>query len=73
MSGSGSNMPTAGSEERVRRLERDIETLAKICEEKEQQIRLLSSRIEQLRASRWRKIGQRLGLAMTMDWEKPEG
>ena len=60
------------AEERVRRLERDLETLARICDEKQDQIELLEGRIEQLRASRWRRLGQRLGLAMTMDWEKPE-
>ncbi|PHQ80641.1 MAG: hypothetical protein COB69_05650 [Phycisphaera sp.] len=59
--------------ERARRLERDLETLARICEEKDAHIALLQSRIEQLQASRWRKLGQRLRLAMTMDWEKPEG
>lgn len=60
------------AEERVRRLEQDLETLARICDEKQDQIELLEGRIEQLRASRWRRLGQRLGLAMRMDWEKPE-
>lgn len=55
-----------------RRLARDIETLRRICEDQEDEIRLLRHRIEQLRASRWRKLGQRLGLAMTLDWEKPD-
>ncbi|MFI4871270.1 MAG: hypothetical protein ACIARQ_05610 [Phycisphaerales bacterium JB061] len=56
--------------ERVAQLERDLQTLAQISREQEAEIRLLRERIEQLRASRWRKLGQRLGLAMTMDWEK---
>lgn len=58
--------------ELARRLTRDIETLRRICEDQEDEIRLLRHRIEQLRASRWRKLGQRLGLAMTLDWERPE-
>ena len=58
--------------ELARRLARDIETLRRICEDQEDEIRLLRHRIEQLRASRWRKLGQRLGLAMTLDWEKPD-
>ena len=58
--------------ERARRLERDLETLARICEEKDAQITLLQGRIGQLQASRWRRLGQKLRLAMTMDWEKPE-
>lgn len=58
--------------ELARRLARDIETLRRICAEQEDEIELLRHRIEQLRASRWRRLGQRLGLAMTLDWEKPE-
>ena len=58
--------------ELARRLERDIETLRRICAEQEDEIRLLRGRVEQLRASRWRRLGKRLGLAMTLDWEKPE-
>lgn len=57
-------------EERIEKLERDLETLALISREQEAEIRLLRERLEQLRASRWRKLGQRLGLAMTMDWER---
>lgn len=58
------------AEERIERLERDLETLALISREQEAENRLLRERLEQLRASRWRKLGQRLGLAMTMDWER---
>jgi len=58
------------AEKRIERLERDLETLALISREQEAEIRLLRERLEQLRASRWRKLGQRLGLAMTMDWER---
>lgn len=57
-------------EKRIAQLERDLATLAKIGREQEAEIRLLRSRLAQLRASRWRKLGQRLGLAMTLDWEK---
>ncbi|MCA9272271.1 MAG: hypothetical protein KDA31_04410 [Phycisphaerales bacterium] len=62
-----SNEPAS---ERIARLERDLETLALISREQEAEIRLLRERLDQLRASRWRKLGQRLGLAMTMDWER---
>ena len=58
--------------ERVRRLERDLETLGRLCREQNAEIRLLRLRIRQLQASRWRRLGQRLGLAMTMDWERPK-
>ena len=54
----------------IERLERDLETLALISREQEAEIRVLRSRIDDLRASRWRKLGQRFGLAMTMDWER---
>ena len=57
-------------EERIEKLERDLETLALISREQEAEIRLLRERLKQLRASRWRKLGQRLGLAMTMEWER---
>ena len=57
-------------EERIEKLERDLETLAQISREQEAEIRLLRERLKQLRASRWRKLGQRLGLAMTMEWER---
>ncbi len=59
-------------DERIVRLERDLKTLALISREQEAEIRLLRERLGQLQASRWRKLGQRLGLAMTMDWEKPD-
>ena len=56
--------------ERIRQLERDLETLGRLSREQNAEIRMLRFRIEQLRASRWRRLGQRLGLAMTMDWER---
>ncbi len=57
-------------DERIESLERDLKTLALISREQEAEIQLLRERLDQLRASRWRKLGQRLGLAMTMDWER---
>ncbi|MEM8757045.1 MAG: hypothetical protein AAGF47_04600 [Planctomycetota bacterium] len=57
--------------ERVRKLERDLAALSRINREQSAEIRVLRGRIGQLRASRWRRLGQRLGLAMTMDWERP--
>lgn len=57
---------------RVHRLERDLETVSRICREQQAEIRLLRVRLDQLRASRWRRLGQRLGLAMTLPWEKSE-
>ncbi|MEL6498574.1 MAG: hypothetical protein AAF937_07525 [Planctomycetota bacterium] len=54
----------------IRRQARDLETLSLLCREQQAEIRLLRHRIEQLRASRWRRLGQRLGLAMTLPWER---
>jgi predicted RNase H-like nuclease (RuvC/YqgF family) len=59
--------------ERIRRLERDLAALNRLVHEQQAEIRLLRTRLGQLRASRWRKLGQRLGLAMTLDWEKRQG
>lgn len=56
-------------EERVARLERDLATLAGLGREQQAEIRLLRSRLAQLRASRWRKLGQRLGLVKRLEWE----
>lgn len=58
--------------ERIRKLERDLQTISRVCREQQAEIRVLRLRIRQLRASRWRRLGQRLGLAMTMPWEKSE-
>lgn len=58
--------------ERIRKLERDLATISRICREQQAEIRVLRLRIRQLRSSRWRRLGQRLGLAMTMPWEKSE-
>ena len=59
-------------DQRVRTLTRDLDTVSRICREQQAEIRLLRGRLDQLRASRWRKLGQRLGLAMTLPWEKIE-
>ncbi|MEO1535730.1 MAG: hypothetical protein AAFS11_09265 [Planctomycetota bacterium] len=59
-------------EQTIRRLERDLETVSRISREQQAEIRLLRRRLDQLRASRWRKLGQRLGLAMTLPWEKSD-
>lgn len=56
--------------ERLRQLERDLQSLSTLCREQQAHIRLLQGRIRSLQASRWRKLGQRLGLAMTLDWER---
>ncbi|MEO0630150.1 MAG: hypothetical protein AAFY46_05420 [Planctomycetota bacterium] len=56
----------------IRRLERDLETVSRISREQQAEIQLLRRRLDQLRASRWRKLGQRLGLAMTLPWEKSD-
>ncbi len=64
--------PGGDEQEPAGRLERDLETLSRICREQQAEIRLLRHRLDQLRASRWRRLGQRLGLAMTMPWEKPD-
>lgn len=58
--------------DRTAQLERDLTTLARISREQEAEIRLLRSRLAQLRASRWRKLGQRLGLVKRLEWEGRE-
>ena len=49
---------------------RDVATLSRICREQDAELRLLRARIERLRSSRWRKLGQRLGLVRIQDWEQ---
>ncbi|MEM1071485.1 MAG: hypothetical protein AAGB48_09505 [Planctomycetota bacterium] len=58
------------TQEKIRRLERDLETVSSLSRSQSAEIRVLRTRIAQLRASRWRKLGQKLGLAMTLDWER---
>lgn len=58
--------------ERLRRenIERQRDRLRESVSSSNAQINLLRSRLSELLASRWRKLGQRLGLAMTLPWER---
>lgn len=58
--------------ELIRRQQRDLETLRLVVEEQQAEIEELSARLGNLRASRWRKLGRRLGLVKTLDWERDE-
>ncbi|MCC6660309.1 MAG: hypothetical protein IT437_05430 [Phycisphaerales bacterium] len=55
---------------RERRLSGDRATLQRLAQEHEAQVVVLRGRVRDLMASRWRKLGQRLHLAMTMPWEE---
>jgi chromosome segregation ATPase len=55
---------------RLARFEADQATLANLTREQETEIVVLRDRVRDLMASRWRKIGQRLGVAMTLPWER---
>jgi chromosome segregation ATPase len=55
---------------REQRLSGDKTTLQRIAQEHEAQVVVLRGRVRDLMASRWRKLGQRLHLAMTMPWEE---
>ena len=58
---------------REQRLSGDRATLQRIAQEHEAQVLVLRGRVRDLMASRWRKLGQRLHLAMTMPWENGKG
>jgi hypothetical protein len=42
----------------------------KLSQQREQDVRLLNSRLNDLLASRWRKLGQRIGVTMVLPWEE---
>lgn len=54
----------------IQRLRGDLQTLAVQSEQSSRQLALANERVHNLIASRWRKLGQRLGVAMVMPWER---
>jgi len=59
-------------EKRVRSLESDRESLARLCDQQEHENGVLRNHLDDLLASRWRKLGQRIGVAMVLPWERDE-
>ncbi len=55
---------------RLERLEGDRGVVTKLTRQQEAEIVVLRGRLNDLLASRWRKLGQRIGVAMTLPWEK---
>jgi hypothetical protein len=41
-----------------------------LVRQREQDLTVAETRLGDLLASRWRKLGQRLGVAMTLEWEE---
>lgn len=58
------------SQIKLSRTERDAGALAALSRQQETEVVVLRRRLHDLMASRWRRYGQRLGLCMTMPWEK---
>lgn len=54
----------------VQRLRGDLQTLATQTEQSARALDQANERVHNLMASRWRKLGQRLGVAMVMPWER---
>jgi ADP-heptose:LPS heptosyltransferase len=55
---------------RLKQIESDRDALARLSEQQQQQLAITRSHVDDLLASRWRKIGQRVGVAMTLPWEQ---
>lgn len=55
---------------RLSRHEHEQTTLQKLATDRDAEIVVLRGRLRDLMASRWRKLGQRLHLAMTLPWER---
>jgi ADP-heptose:LPS heptosyltransferase len=58
---------------RLTKLENDRATFQKVAQDCEAEVVVLRGRLRDLLASRWRRLGQRLHLAMTLPWEEPGG
>lgn len=56
---------------RMERAQTDQGALSKLTKQQQGEVVVLRTRLRQLMESRWRKYGQRLGLCMTMPWERP--
>ncbi len=54
----------------IQRLRGDLQTLAARSEQSARALEQANERVHNLMASRWRKLGQRLGVAMVMPWER---
>lgn len=55
---------------RLAKAEADLAVLASLCRQRENETETLRVRVADLMASRWRKYGQRLGIVMTLPWER---
>lgn len=56
----------------VERVTHERKAMEKLAEQRMDNIRALEGRLADLLASRWRQIGQRLHVAMTLPWEEDE-
>lgn len=54
----------------VAKLREDVSIATRLTRQREQELDQVRQRLAELMASRWRKVGQRLGVAMTMPWER---
>ncbi len=48
----------------------DRDAAMKLSRQREHEMMVLQSRLDDLLASRWRKLGQKIGVAMTLPWEE---
>lgn len=55
---------------RLDRVEAERESMGQAMRRQQTEIATLRTRLDELLASRWRKLGQRLHLAMTLPWER---
>ena len=55
---------------RLKQAESDRSAIALLSEQQVQQLAIVQTHVNDLLASRWRKIGQRMGVAMTLPWEE---
>ena len=54
----------------VTRFKNDQSVLTTLTRQQETEVVVLRGRLQELMASRWRRYGQRVGLCMTMPWER---
>ena len=60
----------------LRRLDRaqtEQKTLSSLSRQQAKELIVVRRRLEELLASRWRKLGQRIGVAMVLPWEQEQG
>jgi ADP-heptose:LPS heptosyltransferase/predicted nucleic acid-binding Zn-ribbon protein len=58
---------------RVTRLEADQTAVSALARQHEAEVEVLRLRLSELLASRWRKLGQKMGVAMKLPWERDSG